>query len=148
MNRKIASGLFLSAIGIYIAVPQTSLRTEAQELPTASSVSVVDNQSKSTATASDGADHVGAGALARSGAEHGTGQVAADGADHVGAKDLAADGADHVGAKGVAADGADHVGAKGLAADGSDRVGIYQVASKETKIRVGGIGSDAVASLR
>ncbi|WP_157213252.1 hypothetical protein, partial [Pseudomonas sp. GM55] len=82
MNRKIASGLFLSAIGIYIAVPQTSLRTEAQELPTASSVSVIDNQAKSTATASDGADHVGADALARSGAEHGTGQVAADGADH------------------------------------------------------------------
>ena len=135
MNRKIASGLFLSAIGIYIAVPQTSLRTEAQELPTASSVSVVDNQSKSTATASDGAENVGAGALARSGAEHGTGQVAADGADHVGAK-------------GLAADGADHVGAKGLAAESSDRAGKNQVASKETKIRVGGIGSDAVASLR
>lgn len=135
MNRKIASGLFLSAIGIYIAGPQTSLRAEAQELPTASSVSVVDNQAKPTATASDGADHVGAGALARSGAEHGTGQAAADGADHVGAK-------------GLAADGADHVGAKSLAADGSDRVGRNQVASKETKIRIDGIGSDAVASLR
>ena len=61
---------------------------------------------------------------------------------------MAADGADHVGAKGVAADGADHVGAKGLAADGSDRVGKNQVASTETKIRIGGIGSDAVASLR
>ena len=135
MNRKIVSGLVLSAIGIYILGPQSPLRTEAQELSTESSVSVVDSQTTPTAFASDGADNVSTGALARSGAEHGTGQVTADGADHVGAK-------------GLAADGADHVGAKGLAADGSDRVGGNQVAFNETRIRIGGIGSDAVASFR
>ena len=148
MNRKIASGLFLSAIGIYIAGPQTSLRTEAEELPIAIPVSVVDNRAKPTATASDGADYVGADALARSGAEHGTGQVAANGADHVGAKGLASDGADRVGAKGLTSDGADHVGAKGLASDGADHVGAKGLASDGGSGRVGGIGSDAVASLK
>ena len=135
MNRKIVSGLFLSAIGIYILGPQSPIRVEAQESSTASSALAVDSQATPTAVASDGADKVGAGALVRSGAEHGTGQVAADGADHVGAK-------------GLAADGADHVGANRLAADGSDRVGKNQVASNETRIRIGGIGSDAVASSR
>ncbi|WP_234044317.1 hypothetical protein [Pseudomonas chlororaphis] len=62
--------------------------------------------------------------------------------------EVAADGADHVGAGQVASDGADHVGAGALAADGADRVGGNRLASTETRTRVGGIGSDAVASLR
>src|SRR5690349_12327088 len=128
MNRKIVSGLFLSAIGIYILGPQSPIRAEAQA-SSASSVLFVDSQATPTAVASDGSDHAGAGALARSGAERDKGQVAADGADHVGAKGVATDGADHVGAKGITADGADHVGANRLAADGADHVGANRLAA-------------------
>lgn len=81
------------------------------------------------ALASDGSDHVGAGA------------VASDGADHVGAGAVASDGADHVGAGAVASDGADHVGAGALAADGADRTGINRFAYSRV-----GVGSDRVAS--
>lgn len=81
------------------------------------------------ALASDGSDHVGAGA------------VASDGADHVGAGAVASDGADHVGAGAVASDGADHVGASALASDGADRTGVNRVAYSRV-----GVGSDRVAS--
>ncbi len=139
MNGKIVSVLALSAIGIYILSPLSPLRVDAQ----APSVA----QATSSSVASDGADHVGAGAVARSGAEHATGQVASDGSDHVGAGAVASDGSDHVGANAVASDGAERVHVNGLAADRSDRVGRNQVASNATRMKVGGIGSDAVASL-
>ena len=81
------------------------------------------------AMASDGSDHVGAGA------------VASDGSDHVGAGAVASDGSDHVGAGAVASDGSDHVGAGALASDGSDKVGANRYAYSRV-----GVGSDRVAS--
>jgi len=52
--------------------------------------------------------------------------VASDGSDHVGAGAVASDGSDHVGANAVASDGTDHVGSARLAYSrsgiGSDRV--------------------------
>jgi hypothetical protein len=81
------------------------------------------------AMASDGSDHVGAGA------------VASDGSDHVGAGAVASDGSDHVGAGAVASDGSDHVGAGALASDGTDKVGANRYAYSRV-----GVGSDRVAS--
>ena len=99
--------------------------------------------------AEDGADRVGANRVAEDGADRvGANRVAADGADRVGANRVAADGADHVGANRVAADGADRVGANRVASDGADHVGGSRIASTSTRGRIGGIGSDAVASLR
>ena len=81
------------------------------------------------AMASDGSDHVGAGA------------VASDGSDHVGAGAVASDGSDHVGAGAVASDGSDHVGAGALASVGTDKVGANRYAYSRV-----GVGSDRVAS--
>jgi ribose 5-phosphate isomerase len=71
-----------------------------------------------------------------------------DGADQMRANPVEVDGANHVGANRVASKGADHVGANRVAEDGADRVGGSHIASTSTRGRIGGIGSDAVASRR
>lgn len=48
----------------------------------------------------------------------------------------------------VVDDGADHVGANRVAADGADHAWESQIALTSERGRLGGIGSDAVASLR
>jgi len=135
MKHKLLSGVLL-AVAATVVVPNV-WAAQPQALASDGSDHV-----GAGAVASDGADHVGAGAVASDGADHvGAGAVASDGADHVGAGAVASDGADHVGAGAVASDGADHVGAGALASDGADRTGVNRVAYSRV-----GVGSDRVAS--